>query len=275
MADPDPHEQPIRAIRAVRVATDGSAVEPVQESVPVVREAVVTIDVAGLDRYSLLCTPGDLHELTLGFLLSEGIVEGADDIEAIRPCTSDPSLMRVALWGVVPRVGDEGRNMPVVSSCGLCGAVKLEARLAALPSVATTLRVEPALLRAMGRALCERQTLFRQSGGTHAAGIFDRGGELAGFAEDTGRHNALDKAIGGCVLGGVSPQGCGAVLSGRASVELVAKCARVGIEIVSAISAPTSLAVELADRCNITLCAFAREARATVFTHAHRVVEAR
>ena len=92
------------------------------------------------------------------------------------------------------------------------------------------------------------------------------------WAEDTGGHNALDKAIGRCLLEGLPFAGCGAVLSGRISFEIVGKCARAGIELISAISAPTSLSVEMAERCNITLCAFVRESRATVFTLPERVI---
>jgi len=127
----------------------------------------------------------------------------------------------------------------------------------------------------MDRAVREQQVLFQACGGTHAVGIFDGRGQLLVVAEDTGRHNALDKAIGKSLLGGIPVAGCGVVLSGRASLEIVGKCARAGIELVSAISAPTSLAVEVAERCNITLCAFVRESRATVLSHPRRVLVGR
>ena len=133
------------------------------------------------------------------------------------------------------------------------------------------MRIDCGVLKEAGEKLRERQALFEACGGTHAAGIFDADGELVAHAEDTGRHNALDKAIGRCIRSGCTPAGCGVVLSGRVSLEMVAKCVRAGIELISAISAPTSLAVELADRCGVTLCAFVRETRATVFTHSQRV----
>jgi FdhD protein len=102
-------------------------------------------------------------------------------------------------------------------------------------------------------------------------GIFEADGDLVAHAEDAGRHNALDKAIGRCLRSGRSPRGCGAALSGRVSLEMVAKCVRADIELISAISAPTSLAITTAERCGVTLCTFVREDRATVFTHARRL----
>jgi FdhD protein len=131
------------------------------------------------------------------------------------------------------------------------------------------------VLRSLGGALRERQVLFDSCGGTHAAGIFDGSGTILASAEDAGRHNALDKAIGKCLLAGTPTAGLGVVLSGRTSFEMVGKCAKAGIELISAVSAPTTLAIDVAERCNITLCAFVRETRATVFSHSRRVTRGR
>jgi FdhD protein len=173
----------------------------------------------------------------------------------------------------MPRIGDAGRNLLIVSSCGLCGVEGLDEKLRSLPRVGRSLRVESRVLAEVRKRLRDRQPLFEACGGTHAAGIFTANGELVATAEDAGRHNALDKAIGRCLLAGRSPAGCAAALSGRVSLEMVGKCARAGIELVSAISAPTSLAIEVAERCGITLCAFVREQRATVFTHPARITD--
>jgi FdhD protein len=144
----------------------------------------------------------------------------------------------------------------------------------ALPSVGDSLRVDTGALRSARSALSSQQVLFKRCGGTHAAGIYDVSGNLMACAEDAGRHNALDKAIGKCLLQGIPTAAAAAALSGRVSLEMVSKCVRAGIELISAISAPTSLAIRIAERCGITLCAFVRETRATVFTHPHRLTDA-
>jgi FdhD protein len=203
--------------------------------------------------------------------LSEGIVDSLNDVTSLELCKDDPDLVRVRLKELRPKIDDADRNLLIVSSCGLCGAVGLDERLRSLPRVGDTLRVDSRTLREVGESLRQKQPLFEACGGTHAAAIFTADGNLVTVAEDTGRHNALDKAIGHCLRSGRAPAGWGAVLSGRVSLEMVGKCARAGIELTSAISAPTSLAVEVADRCGITLCAFVRETRATAFTHPHRV----
>jgi len=261
----------IRKTPAQRISTAGAGAKPVEESVCVVLEAPMTIDVQRVESYTLLCTPGDNLALATGFLHSEGIVDSLDEVASLEPCRDDPDIVRVRLKDPVPRIDDAGRNLLIVSSCGLCGVEGLDARLEALPTVGDSLRVESHVLREAGERLRRCQPLFEACGGTHAAGIFDADGELVAHAEDTGRHNALDKAIGRCLRSGRSPAGCGVVLSGRVSLEMVTKCVRADIELISAISAPTSLAVEIAERCGVTLCAFVRENRATVFTHARRV----
>ncbi|MDH7500243.1 MAG: formate dehydrogenase accessory sulfurtransferase FdhD, partial [candidate division NC10 bacterium] len=118
-----------------------------------------------------------------------------------------------------------------------------------------------------------RQRLFAQTGATHGAALFDAQGEIVALGEDIARHNALDKAIGRCLLVGLSPLGCAVALSGRVSFELVAKSARAGIELISAISAPSSLAIEAAERSGITLCAFVRGGRTAVYCHPERIRE--
>ena len=194
-------------------------------------------------------------------------------IKVINPdlIADDPNLMNVKLKSGTPRIMDPGRNLLIVSSCGACGTEEFETKMDALPKVGDMLRIDSSVLRTVDQSISKRQPLFKACGGTHAVGLFDRNGKILASAEDTGRHNALDKAIGKCLLEGLPFTGSGAVLSGRVSLEMVGKCARAGVELISAISAPTSLSVEMAERLNITLCAFVRESRATVFTHPARV----
>jgi FdhD protein len=268
MAD---HPEAVRNVHARRISTAAGGSQSVEEEVPVVLEDLVTIDVERVELYTLLCMPGDRRALAAGFLLSEGLIDSMDDVASLKPCDVEPDVIRVRLNREVPSVGDPGRNLLITSSCGACGGDSLRAKLKALPRVGDRLRLEAGALRSTIECTQELQVLFGRCGGTHAAGIFDASGEIVTCAEDTGRHNALDKAIGKCLLSGIPTAGTGVVLTGRVSMEMVGKCARAGIELISAVSAPTSLAIQVAERCNITLCAFVRETRATVFTHPRRV----
>jgi len=274
MSDSLNKAEPVESLRARRIsATESGELETTDEDVGVVVEAPLTIDIEGIETYTLLCTPSDTKELAAGFLLTEGIIENTSQITHLDHCEDVRDTIRVRLTDAVPKIGDAGRNLLIVSSCGACGSEDLDTRIQALPSVGDTLRFDSGLLRAARKALAGKQTLFERCGGTHAAGIYDSTGKIISFAEDAGRHNALDKAIGKCLLQDVPTAGLAAALSGRVSLEMVSKCARAGIELISAISAPTSLANEVADSCGITLCAFVRENRATIFTYPERLVD--
>ena len=267
------NSEPVAFLRARRVSTTENTDAPVvEEDVGVVVEVPITIDVEGIENYTLLCTPSDTRALALGFLFTEGIVENTSEVQHLEPCEDAQNVVRVRLSGGVPKIGDPNRNLLIVSSCGACGTEDLATRIGALPKVGDTLRVSSALLRTARESLRSKQSLFELCGGTHAAGVYDQSGCIVSFAEDAGRHNALDKAIGKCLLESTPTACLAAALSGRVSLEMVSKCARAGIELISAISAPTTLAINVAERCGITLCAFVRETRATVFTHPHRVV---
>ena len=272
MDEPDKHPEAVRYVRADRISTGDTATPPIQENVGVVEEAAVTIDVEGLETYTFLCTPIDKRAMALGFLFTEGIIERMDDIKILKECDDDPNTMRVRLTGGIPRIGDASRNLLISSSCGACGSENLKERIESLPRVGDTLRIEAGVLRRVDSDLGTRQSLFEACGGTHAAAVFDENGQIIVCAEDAGRHNALDKAIGMCLLADIPTAGRGAALTGRLSLEMVGKCARAGIELITAVSASTSMAIDVARQCNITLCAFVRETRATVFTHPDRIV---
>jgi len=273
-ADLDRPAEAVREVRARRISTCETDPHPVEETVVVVCEAAVIVDVESFGSFTLLCTPHDRRALAVGFLRSEGVIETLADIEEMRFCEDDSNCLRVRLSGKPPVVDDPDRSLLITSSCGACGTESLVARVAKLPPVGQTLQVTGCLLPAIRDGLRGRQPMFEACGGTHAVGLFTAEGEIISSAEDAGRHNALDKAIGRCVLAGVSTSGLGAAMSGRVSLEMVGKCARAGIEVISAISAPTALAIDVAENCGITLCAFVRESRATVFTHPSRVIGA-
>lgn len=257
----------VRRVEPIRVSTvDGSAV---RDPCDAVVEQLLTIMVEDVGNFAVMCTPCDVEALAVGFVFSEGLISSIDDVldTAYRP---DQQAIGLRLED--PSKGSVARNLIVTSSCGLCGSRNVDRLLAGEEACDDTLRLSPMVLRAVGREMHGRQHLFSRTGGTHAAGIFSADGELLAVAEDLGRHNALDKAIGKCLLQGRPPTGCGAVLSGRVSLELVAKALRAGLEVIAAVSAPSSLAIDAAERCNITLCGFVRGERATVYTHPRRIM---
>ncbi|MEE9443514.1 MAG: formate dehydrogenase accessory sulfurtransferase FdhD [candidate division Zixibacteria bacterium] len=262
----------LKYVQASRISTAGSDSTARNEEVCVVREAPLTIDVEGIEDYTILCTPLDRRALAVGFLYTEGVIDSIDDITVLNECEDDPNTIRVRLAGDVPHIGDEGRNLMIVSSCGACGSENLKKRIESLPEVGNKMKIKANILRSVYEAVREKQELFNSSGGTHGAALFNDQGEIITFAEDTGRHNALDKAIGKCLLGGGETTGLGIALTSRLSLEMVSRCARPGIEIIAAVSAPTSLAIDVAQKCNITLCAFVRKTRATIFTHRDRII---
>lgn len=272
MDEPDKHPEAVRYVRADRISTGKTLKQSEKENVCIIEEGPVTIDVEGIEAYTLLCTPIDKRALAIGFLLGEGVIERMADIKIIKECDDDPNTIRVRLTDPVPRIGDASRNLLISSSCGACGSENLKERIEALPSVGDTLRIEAGLMRSVYDALRKRQGLFKVCGGTHAAAVFDESGKIVSCAEDTGRHNALDKAVGECLLADIKTGGRGVALTSRLSLEMVSRCARAGIELITAVSAPTSMAIDVAQNCGITLCAFVRETRATVFTHPERII---
>jgi len=269
---PDEYRIAIRTVPALRISTSDSATSPGEESVDVILETPLYLDVEGVEQYTILCTPIDKLPMAVGFLFSEGVIDTIDDLSQLQECREDPYLIRIKLKNGASRIIDAGRNLMIVSSCGACGTEEFKKKLDAFPKVGDTLRLESKVLRSATNDITQLQPLFKTCGGAHIACLLNREGKILASAEDTGRHNALDKAIGKRLLNRATSTGCWTVLSGRVSLEMVGKCARAGIELISAISAPTSLAVEAAERLGITLCAFVRETRATLFTHPQRIV---
>jgi FdhD protein len=279
----------LKRVKAARLGFASGTRE--DETVSVAVESVLTLDMGDMGLYSLMCTPSDTRALAVGFAFTEGLIRGLDDISLLAECPDAPGVIRMkfdvgatrrgalpgnCIGGQAAAGGAQGpvekRGRAVASSCGMCGAGKTTAEIiGGLPEVPVTMKVAAALLKDVGSEMQERQGVFRRTGGTHAAALFDSGGSIVSFAEDIGRHNAVDKAVGKRLLGGGLPCGLGVFLSGRASLEIAAKCARAGVEILAAVSAPTTLAVEVAAKCGLTLCAFVREDRATVFTWPQRV----
>jgi FdhD protein len=227
-------------------------------------------------------TPGDDFDLAIGFLVSEGVLTAPSDIVSARYCagaTDDGSntynIVDVQLAPDVPRPDTSlERNFYTTSACGLCGKASLDAvRTTATWSVAEDpVRISPALLAGFPDRLRAAQRVFDSTGGLHAAGLFSATGELLVLREDVGRHNAVDKVLGHALREGLLPlRGTVLMVSGRASFELVQKAVMAGIPMVAAVSAPSSLAVDLAEESGLTLVGFLRGATMNVYAGAYRV----
>jgi len=220
-------------------------------------------------------TPGHDIELAVGFLHGEGLVRAREDIADSRICGPVGNVVRIQLAANAAfDAGRLQRNFYTTSSCGVCGNASLAAveRMLRSPSVDGKLKVTTALIESLSDRARAGQDVFRETGGLHASCLFDAEGRLIDVREDVGRHNALDKLIGARLLAGELPlSGCVLFLSGRASFELLQKAAAAGIPVVAAVGAPSSLAIDLAQRTGILLVGFLRGRSFNVYSHRERL----
>jgi FdhD protein len=223
-------------------------------------------------------TPGADFELAAGFLFAEGIVRAATDVAAIRYCTEGEQHFNVVNVVLSPSAEWEPsslaeRAFPVTSACGVCGKASIEDALGpACPRIESDLIVTPELLLGLPDVLRDSQAVFERTGGLHAAALFTAEGALVRLREDVGRHNALDKLVGAALLAGELPLSRGVVLvSGRTSFELAQKAARAGVPVLAGVSAPSSLAVDLAESVGMTLAGFLRGSRFNVYSAGARI----
>ena len=229
----------------------------------------------------IMRTPGADRDLAAGFLLAEGILESADDLGAVEHCRhpNHPevhNVVNVFLLGEAARSLseklDQRRNVLANSSCGICGRVTIESLSTRASPLPQTVAISADFVRSLPGLLRLRQPLFEETGALHAAGIFSVDGECAAIAEDVGRHNAVDKAIGRLLLDSRLPlHGHVLIVSGRTSYEIVQKAWLAGIELVCAVSGPSSLAIELAREAGMTLIGFARGEAFNIYSHPDRV----
>ena len=219
-------------------------------------------------------TPGDDRSFAAGFCLAEGLVDTATEIGGIAESEIEDAN-RVTVIRTGPRAGKPApqhrARMAVASSCGLCGREMVDDLLARSPAIQRAIALTVDDLLALGRRMQQSQQHFRSTGGTHAAALFSASREQLAFGEDIGRHNALDKAIGRLLLAERLEEACVAVLSGRCSLEMVQKAVRAGIPVVASVSAPTSLAISLAERAGVTLVGFLRTRSLTVYADTGRI----
>jgi FdhD protein len=233
----------------------------------------------------LMRMPGQEKELAAGFVITEGYVRQATDILLLHHCGSghpapgkeaDADGDLASRNQVSLRVLDQGFTPPdrpdvmrLIRSG--CGAAEVTALAETLPPLPVDARLPAARLPEMGRAMRDLQIVHREIGGVHAAAVFAQDGRAIILAEDIGRHNAMDKAIGYCLLRGLPMHDKVLVTSGRASYEMVTKAVRAGIPIIASVSAPTSLAVQLAQDRGLTLVGYLRGSRMNVYTHPDRL----
>jgi FdhD protein len=248
-----------------------SASMTVQIPDKVIIEQPVTIMIDKLGSFTVMATPSDIEALAVGFVYSEGLIDGIDDVIEVSTKPELPNVIGIRVHD--PTRISVRRNMIVASSCGMCGTRNIDKMLSDMPVCDASLEIKSGVIIELTERLKSMQHIFQTTGGAHAAGIFDSSGKISAFAEDIGRHNALDKAIGKCLLGGLPMKSCAVALSGRVSLEMVTKTARAGIELIAAVSAPTSLAIEAAERWNITLCGFVRSDKLNVYTHSKRITQ--
>ncbi len=246
-------------------------------------EEPMEVRVNGASFAVIMRTPGADRDLAAGFLLAEDVIRSADEIGAIEYCqdTTDEgrdNTINVTVSGgaadrLTTRLG-ERRQVMMTASCGLCGRRTIESLQARLAAVRGDWTVPAAVIASLPDRLRASQAVFESTGGLHAAGLFDRSGALLLLAEDVGRHNAVDKICGRTLLAGKHPLDESILLvSGRTSFELVQKSLLAGIPLIAAVSAPSSLAVDLAQQADITLCGFVRGGHFNIYTHRRRIAD--
>ncbi|MBO9715423.1 MAG: formate dehydrogenase accessory sulfurtransferase FdhD [Pseudoxanthomonas sp.] len=221
----------------------------------------------------MMATPADFEDFAAGFSLSEGIVDSLADV-AVESVTA-----LIEGWELRVRIPEaraaalerRRRSLSGRSGCGLCGSELLEAAMRWPAPVGAGVRISEEALHEALRGLAQGQRLAGATGASHAAAWADARGTIMLVREDIGRHNALDKLIGAMARDGIDPQSGFAVVTSRASYEMAMKAASAGIALLAAVSAPTALAISLAERANLTLVGFARDDGYAVYSHAHRI----
>ncbi len=262
---------------ALRIA--GASATESQESIA--EETPIALLYNGLPFAVMMATPADLEDFALGFAVCEGIVADADEfslVDVVRDARGG-DLHGVALHCAIPQrrhdaVIERTRGLEGRSGCGLCGIADAAQAVPRLPAAASIARFDPAQIHAGLEALARSQPINARCGGVHAAGFVHADGALV--REDVGRHNALDKAVGALLRSAPRPDLASGFLAitSRASYEIVRKAAHAGIPVIAAMSAPTALAIREAEAAGITLIAFAREGRMTVYSGRERIIGA-
>ena len=273
----------ISPVRRVVRMTVGST--PLRESDTLAGEEPLELRVSGRSMAVTMRTPGADFDLAAGFLVSEGVITRTDELVSMRYCAgktvSDANRFNILDLelghNVAPPDESVARAFFTTSSCGLCGKASIDAvrTRSAFDVHDDELRVTPKMLASLPERLRAAQRVFDKTGGLHAAALFDgASSELLVLREDVGRHNAVDKVVGWALREGRLPlRGALLLVSGRASFELVQKAVMAGVPMLCAVSAPSSLALDLAEESGLTLVGFLRDPSMVVYSGVERVVE--
>jgi FdhD protein len=265
-AAPDLHSQ-VHVQRCV----DGN-VEHTHDQVA--EEQPVALSYHGIPHVVMLATPADLEDLAMGFTLSEALVDQPSEIRSVELFTEQGALQ--VHIGIEPErfaaLLHRQRNLTGRTGCGLCGAETIEQAIRHPAAVEHGVSITPQELHAALADLHTRQPLNAKTGSVHAAAWALPGKGIQLVREDVGRHNALDKVIGALVRANVDCRTGYLIITSRASYEMVQKAATVGITLLAAVSAPTALAIKLAEQANLTLIGFARQRQYVVYAHAQRLL---
>lgn len=275
----DPRVPQVSAVARVRVERAGGVGRRDPSDYVVVEEPLhVHIEHRGLLHLlgSTMRTPGHDLELAAGLAVGEGVLRHADDLAGVRHCRAGDGGPQDGDVAVVVRDSADldlsklGRVSTPSSACGLCGRDEIDAIVASAPAVDRQVLIDVEVLASLPDLMLEKQSVFRRTGGLHAAALATADGVITVVREDVGRHNAVDKVIGHRVMSATVADVL--VVSGRAGFEIVQKAAMAGIPVVAAVSAPTSLSVEVARECGLTLVAFVRDGGFTIYSGRDRVV---
>jgi len=270
------HTDPPRPAPAARsgqpvtvLERDGSRRQEIRD---VVSERLLAIRLVDGESFALMCSPGDEVDLALGFLRAEGWIDSLSDVAAAELCDGGDSV-RVRLRRPPDQPPAARRNLVMYASCGMCGREDALPYLAALEAIPPGPPFPAAACFAAAEGLRSHQPLFRSTGGSHAAALFDSSGHLVAVAEDVGRHAAFDKAVGRALRLGVETRGLGGFLSGRASLEMIAKAVRSQLAALVAVGAPTDAAIDLAQRLGLPFAGFVRGETMTLYSCPERIFD--
>ena len=234
------------------------------------KEVPVALVYNGISHTVMMCSPQDLEDFALGFSLTEGIIDKPSDIygiDVVEACNGIEVQIELSSRQFA-RLKDHRRTLTGRTGCGICGSEQLNQIFQPLNVLENNFQFDLNNLDDCLNKLFDVQQLAKETGSTHAAGFFTAQGELIALREDVGRHVALDKLLGWHAKAG-KPQGF-VIVTSRASYEMVQKTVAAGVEMLVAISAGTDLAIEMAEKYNLSLLGFAREGRATIYSGAHR-----